>query len=226
MKADGYHMPENLKLKLVTEPQNLPMSLNEAKAFLKLGDDDTDDDALIMAMLRAAVRHVETFTGRALITQTWRLTLDRWPSRSRLDDQLWEGVREAADIVEATNFIEIPKPPLRSVGSFQVFDSSDAASTVATTVYFVDGESQPGRVGLRHGQTWPSTTLRPHNGIQITFVAGYADDANGVPDDILAGLRLLLAHFHANRAACDQATNLALPVTAKEVLRPYRILRL
>ena len=31
-------MPETLKLKLVTEPQNQPLSLNEAKAFLKLGD--------------------------------------------------------------------------------------------------------------------------------------------------------------------------------------------
>ncbi len=219
-------MPETLKLKLVTEPQNQPLSLNEAKAFLKLGDDDTADDALIMALLRAAVRHVETFTGRALITQTWRLTLDRWPSRSRLDDQLWEGVREAAERVETTNFIEIPKAPLQSVSAFQVFDSSDAASTVATTVYFVDGESQPGRVGLRHGQTWPSTTQRPHHGIQITIVAGYGDDANGVPDDILAGLRLLLAHFYENRAACDQATNLAVPLTAREALRPYRILRL
>lgn len=219
-------MPETLKLKLVTEPQNQPFSLNEAKAFLKLGDDDIADDALIMALLRAAVRHVETFTGRALITQTWRLTLDRWPSRSLLDDQLWEGVREAAELVEATNFIEIPKPPLRSVTSFKVFDTTDTGAEVASTVYFVDTEGEPGRVGLRFGQVWPSTTLRPHNGIQIAFVAGYGDDANGVPDDILAGLRLLLAHFYENRAVCDQATNLALPMTAKEVLRPYRILRL
>ncbi len=226
MKADGYHMPETLKLKLVTEPQNLPMSLNEAKAFLKLGDDDTDDDALIMALLRAAVRHVETFTGRVLITQTWRLTLDDWPSRSRLDDQLWEGVREGADIVEARDHIEIPKPPLQSVTSFQIFNTSDTASSVATTVYFVDSESEPGRVGLKFGQVWPSITLRPHNGIQITFTAGYGDDANGVPDDILAGLRLLLAHFYENRAVCDLATNLALPLTAREALRPYRILRL
>ncbi len=219
-------MPETLKLKLVTEPQNQPLSLNEAKAFLKLGDDDTADDALIMALLRAAVRHVETFTGRALITQTWRLTLDDWPSRSRLDDQLWEGVREAAELVEAKDHIEIPKPPLQSVTSFQIFNPSDAASTVATTVYFVDSESEPGRVGLRYGQVWPSTTLRRHSGIQITFVAGYGDTGNDVPDDILAGLRLLVTHFYENRAVCDQATNVALPMTAKEVLRPYRILRL
>jgi len=219
-------MPESLKLKRVAEPQNLPLSLNEAKAFLRLDDDDTAADALVMALLRAAVRHAETFTGRALITQSWRLSLDHWPRRSLIDARLWEGVREGADLVAARNFIEIPRPPLQSVTALQTFDAADAAAAVAPTVYFVDTASEPGRVGLRFGQVWPSVTLRPHSGIQITFVAGYGDDANGVPDDILAGLRLLLAHFHENRAVCDRATDIAVPMTAKEVLRPYRILRL
>lgn len=219
-------MPEPLRLKLIAGPQDLPLTLDEAKAYLKVEDDDTADDALIVALLRGAVRHLETFTGRALITQTWRLSLDDWPRRRAALPRLWEGVREGPDIVAGQDFIEIPRPPLQSVISFQVFDTSDAATEVDGSTYFVDTEGEPGRLGLRFAKTWPSTTRRPHDGIRITFVAGYGDDGNAVPDDLKAGLRLLLAHFHENRAACDQATDVAVPRAARELLRPYRVMRL
>ncbi len=219
-------MPEPLRLKLITGPQDLPLTLDEAKAYLKVEDDDTADDALIVALMRGALRHLEAFTGRALITQTWRLSLDYWPRRRAALPRLWEGVREGPDIVAGQDFIEIPRPPLQSVTSFQVFDTSDAATEVDASTYFVDTEGEPGRLGLRFAKAWPSTTLRPHDGIRITFVAGYGDDGNAVPDDLKAGLRLLLAHFHENRAACDQTTDVAVPGAARELLRPYRVMRL
>ncbi|MFQ5954721.1 MAG: hypothetical protein ACE5JZ_06640 [Kiloniellales bacterium] len=218
-------MPEALKLQRVLAPQDLPLTLGGAKAFLKIEDSDTADEALIMAVMRAAVAHVETFTGRVLITQTWRLSLDNWPRRRSALARLWEGVREGADIITGQDFIEIPRPPLQSVTSFQIFDTSDAATEVDSSIYFVDTESEPGRVGLRFAKTWPSTTLRPHDGVQITFVAGYGDDGNAVPDDLMAGLRLLLAHFHEHRAALDQATDIAVPRAVKELLGPHRIMR-
>ena len=218
-------MSERLNLKRIVEPQNLPLSLGEAKAFLKIEDDQVADEATVMALLRAAVRHVETYTGRLLITQTWRLTRDGWPRRTASLDQDWEGVREGVMVEEGASFIEIPRPPLQSVTAVKLYDSADTESDVASTVYFVDTDSEPGRVGLRTSQTWPATTLRPHAGIQITFVAGYGDHGATIPDDIMAGLRLVLAHFYDNRAACDPASNIALPVAAEEALRPYRIVK-
>jgi uncharacterized phiE125 gp8 family phage protein len=216
-------MIETLKLKRLTEPQELPLSLAEAKAFLRIDEDLTAADALVMALLRSAVSHMERWTGRALVTQTWRLTLDRWPEQSSILSQDWEGWRQGADLVTRRDFIEIPKPPLQSITTFQVFDTTDAAAAVATTVYFVDTESEPGRVGSRFGQTWPSTTLRPHNGIQITFVAGYGDTWNEVPDAFLQATRLLLAHSYENRAVCDEASAVAIPASAQALLRPYRL---
>ncbi len=52
-----------------------PVSLVEAKAFLRV--DDTAEDGLIRsADLRPARLHVEGVTGRALIAQSWRVVLD------------------------------------------------------------------------------------------------------------------------------------------------------
>ena len=40
--------------------------------------------------------------------------------------------------------------------------------------YFVDTKSELGRGSLAYGKTWPTTTLRPTNGVVVTFTAGHA----------------------------------------------------
>ena len=59
---------------LIAGPGEEPVSLAEAKAFCRI--DGTDEDALAGALIAAARLHVESITGRALVTQTWRLVLD------------------------------------------------------------------------------------------------------------------------------------------------------
>ena len=58
---------------LIAGPGEEPVSLAEAKAFARI--DGSDEDALVDALIAAARLHVEGITGRALITQTWRLVL-------------------------------------------------------------------------------------------------------------------------------------------------------
>jgi hypothetical protein len=59
---------------LIAGPGEEPVSLAEVKAFARV--DGTDEDALISALIAAARLHVESLTGRALVTQTWRLVLN------------------------------------------------------------------------------------------------------------------------------------------------------
>lgn len=59
---------------LIAGPGEEPVTLAEAKAWCRIDTDD--DDALVTALIAAARLEVESFTGRALITQSWRLTLD------------------------------------------------------------------------------------------------------------------------------------------------------
>ena len=67
---------------LLTAPAVEPLSLDEAKAFLRVEHDD--DDALIAALAAGSRIHVETQTRRALITQDWRLSFDVWPEEGRI----------------------------------------------------------------------------------------------------------------------------------------------
>ena len=58
---------------LIAPPGEEPVTLAEAKAWCRI--DAADEDALVSALIAAARLQVESLTGRALITQTWRLTM-------------------------------------------------------------------------------------------------------------------------------------------------------
>ena len=58
---------------LIAGPGEEPVTLAEAKSFCRI--DGSDEDALVNALIAAARLQVESLTGRALITQTWRLTM-------------------------------------------------------------------------------------------------------------------------------------------------------
>jgi hypothetical protein len=59
---------------LIAGPGEEPVSLAEAKAFCRI--DGTDEDTLVSALIAAARLHVESVTGRAMISQTWRLAVE------------------------------------------------------------------------------------------------------------------------------------------------------
>lgn len=142
---------------LVNAPGTEPVTLAEARAFLQLDSSFTSDDTLIQSVLIPAARAAaEHLTGRALITQTWRRTLDGFPC-----------------------LIELEHAPLQSVSAVEYLDSAGVWQTVGADVYTVDTASEPGRVALKFGQVWPLPVVQIAS-VRITFVAGYGD-ATAVP---------------------------------------------
>jgi uncharacterized phiE125 gp8 family phage protein len=86
-------------LESVTLPSGEPVSLEEAKAYLRVDSDD--EDLLIAGLVSAARELAERHTRRAFLTQDWLFWRDSWPeARGR--------------------GLEIPKPPLVSVTSVTV----------------------------------------------------------------------------------------------------------
>ena len=59
---------------LLSGPVGEPLSLAEAKSWLRV--DGSDEDALIQSLISSARKAVEAATNRLLITQQWRVTLD------------------------------------------------------------------------------------------------------------------------------------------------------
>jgi len=143
------------------------------------------EDDLLESLITAARQYAEGFQRRAYITQTWELWLDKWPDK---------------------DYIQIPLPPLQSTDfSIKYYDTDDTEHTFSSDYYFIDSDSEPGRLALSYGEVWPSTTLRPANGICVTFKAGYGDAAPDVPKKVKQAMLLLIAGWYENRESYHAA---------------------
>ena len=189
--------------RLITPPATEPVTLLEVKTHLRVEDDYTDEDALILAQIRAARSYVEEATGRALIAQTWQLWLDCWPA---------DGV------------IRLPRPRLQKVEYVKYFDRNGNERTLDPETYVVDTISEPGRMVLAAGASWPLEYLRPVNGIVVEYVAGYGDKADDVPADLVAFIKLLVGAMYENREKEVTGTVAARLEFADALLAPHRVL--
>ena len=133
---------------ITTEPVVEPVGLIEVKLHLRV--DGSDDDELITSLIRVAGEWCEGFQGRAYVTQTITLTLDKFPLVFRL-----------------------PKSPLQSVSSIKYIDEGGVQRTLDSGEYDVDTESEPGRIALAYGKSWPG--IRGDiNSVEVIYKAGYA----------------------------------------------------
>lgn len=69
-----------MPMQLITPPAGEPVSLQEAKAHLRVDFDD--DDGLIQALIAAARQAAETITNRQLMSARWKLVMDSFPGPS------------------------------------------------------------------------------------------------------------------------------------------------
>ena len=166
--------------KLKTAPQAESVALAEAKDFLKISNND--EDALIEAWINAAREWCEDYQNRVYITQTWELSLDEFPRES---------------------IIKIPLPPLQSITSIKYYDTDGTEYEFLSTNYEVDIYSEPGRISLGYNKSWPSTILRPINGVIITFTAGYGDAAKDVPEKVKQAIKVLIGELYEHREITD-----------------------
>jgi hypothetical protein len=203
-----------MALVLVTPPAVEPVSLAEAKLHLRV--DGASDDTLIANAIAAARQAAEDFCGLAFIAQTWRLYLDAFPSTPL---GWWDGVADGA-IADKQSVIAIPRPPLGSVVSVKTYDDADAATVLPASAYFVDTANRPGRLVLRAGQSWPTTRLRPANGIEVEFTAGYGADGSFVPLPLRQAVLAHVAWLYQHRG--DEAAE-GIPAAALALYRPYRV---
>lgn len=212
-------------LKLVTPPAVEPVSVDEMKDFLRI--DGSADDDMLEAFIMAARTLVESYLHRALITQTWDFALDGFPSQ-RSFDQLPEGVTDGAlsEFLRVQSFIDIPIFPLQSVTSLNTYGDNGVAVLMPDSDYIVDIMSEPGRLSLKTTTSWPTTVLRPVNGIIIRFNAGYGASGTSVPSAILQAIKMLTAQFYSQRG-CDSAgaDGSGWPKPALALLGPYRVYR-
>lgn len=208
-------------LALVTPPAQEPVTLAELKGHARI--DVADEDALLTSLITTARGYVEESTGRALLTQTWSLTLDDWPRSAPLHDW-WDGVRDGAlTSVLAAERVPIPKAPFLAVSTVELLDEDGTPTAVPAGVWYSAPKSGQGELVRRRGQVWP-VPLRDAGGIRIRFTAGYGTLPAQVPFAIRQAILLLGAHWYETREpALDRGTSV--PFTIAALLAPYRVMR-
>ena len=211
---------EKQALKLVTAPASEPVTLAEVKAYLRI--DTSDDDTMLTTFISVARELAENLLNKKLITQTWDFWFDAFPSQFNFDALAPDSVTDGAlsEYLSVQNYIDIPFPPLQSVTYLKTYDDDGTAYTMDSADYIVDSFTENGRISLKNGTTWPTTFLRPVNGILVRFVCGYGLAA-AVPYPIKQAIIEMVGKFYSNRG-CEDMT---IPKSAQALLGNYRIMR-
>lgn len=186
-----------MALKLITPATELAVSLADVKAHLRV--DTTDEDSLINAYITAAAELAEQATGRALMPQTWELTLDAFPEA-----------------------FEITRVPAASITSLKYWDTTGTQQTMGTGLYTLDNSEDFGNAYVVpvYGGIWPVNRDQT-NAVALRYVAGYATAA-AVPDSIKAWIKLQVGAMYENRQAEGAVQTYALGF-ADRLLDRYKV---
>jgi len=190
MEINGLH--------LVTAPSVEPVTAAEVRLHTRI--DLTTEDTLIETWIKSARQLAEDFQRRAYINQVWEMTLDKFPA----------------------NIFELSRPPLQQVLQISYFDYLNVEtilyythlqdeSTTSTTPepdpsigtdnFIIDTRTEPGRVSLAYGYSWPAVTLRMIDSVRIKYLAGYGGTGASVPETIKDAIMLYCAYRYENRTA-------------------------
>ena len=181
------------RVRVVTLPTEVPVTLAEAKAWLDVTFGDDDD--VIQALISAATARFDgpNGIGIACCTQTWSLDIgDKMPDR-----------------------VVLPGWPVQSVSSVLYDDTTGLVQTASADLYHLRARGERDVLVLKDGAAWPGGET-----YVVTYTVGTA--AADVPADIKTAIKQLVAHWYQNRMEGTEKALSMLPMGARYVLDAYR----
>lgn len=130
---------------LITPPEDVPVSLDVAKMHLRVDHDD--DDVLISSLIKAAVDHLDGWTGvlgRCLLEQTWRQNFDT-----------------------LARCMPLPLGPVIEIVSVDYFDANGSEQTMDPDDYLL--RTDAGGRSVLELKSWPSS-----RSASVTYKAGFS----------------------------------------------------
>ena len=187
---------------LLAGPAEEPVSLAEARAFLRV--DDTAEDELIATLIAAARIHVESVTSRALLSQSWRLALEEWP---------------------ASGAVGFPITPVLQLVAVRYFGALGEPHEIDLAEVTTDLAA--GRAFLPAAPTLVSAPLRRQHEVELDFTAGFGESADDVPADLRQAMLMLVAYWFEHRDAVVVAgSGSIVPGGFDQLVARYRRVRL
>lgn len=168
----------------IARPTGLAVSLPEAQMAARADPDEAGVSPLdgdITRAIRTYTTEAESETNRAVMLQTWLLTLDAFPAA-----------------------IQLFKPPLVKVDHIRFIDVDGIQQALDPQDYLIDARSEPGYILPAPGKAWPATARRV-NAVEVQFQCGYGPDHTTVPDAISGFILARLSeHFQSGGATKNE----------------------
>lgn len=165
-----------MELKRIVAPASDLVTLAQARDYLRITS--VDEDAALQGYIATASAQLDArdgVLGEALVTQTWRLSMD------------------------APAEVTLPIEPVQSIAAIRYLDADGVEQTFGAANYRLSGAD----VELVDGASWPTVADRS-NAFWIDFVCGYGAAAD-VPATVRHTALLMIADFYENRAASGEA---------------------
>jgi uncharacterized phiE125 gp8 family phage protein len=187
-------------LSLATAPTVQPVTLAELKMWSDVTY--TDDDALLAAMLAAAVTAIDGphgMLGKCILSQQWRY--DTYAC--------------------GRDLIMVPIVPATAIASVQYYDTDNALQTATAANFQMFVSPDRTAIEPKVGYSWPTLYNRP-DALRITLTAGMATTAENVPANLKTAIKALAAHWYANREAASADDLKAIPFGVEAMINLHR----
>lgn len=157
-----------------------PITLEEAKKQCNV--ELPDDDDYILSLITTARQMAEGRLNRTIMRRQLEATFDNW-----------------------SNGMRLPKPPLVSVDAIEYIGADGVLTTLPTESYVVSHTTEPGRISLAYGASWP-TTRQQSGAIIVRYTAGYTPET--VPAQIKQWMKLIIGTLYENRETMSAGVQL------------------
>ena len=236
------------RMVLTVPPICEPLTLAEAKLFLRLPTSITAEDSLITALISAARMNFERWTGFCTVQQSWSLQYSQVPTRYGEYGLEYGLAPSMTRFLGAPNGRELilPRSPLISVDSVKYLDETGTLQVYDPSNYTagsVGADTSFGRIWLNDATDWPDLGDYP-NALQINFTVGKFANLNSsgqnfasqggtlsptvtqasISEDIKMALRWLVAHYYENRIPVGTGDTLTqIPLHLATAIEQFRV---
>jgi len=213
--SQGYLQGNYQRIILKTPPASEPITLADAKDFLRIIQGMTLDDALITSLITAARQYCETLCLRTFIQTQWIVQFDCFPFGGGYYTRQIRNQGEGPGWLPASGGIfYLPKPPVMSVDSIYFYDSTNTYTLIDASLYNVSLDF-PARVQAAIGKAWPIPAPRI-DAVTVNITSGYGPDASSVPECVKTAVRVAVTHLYENRGNAD----VPMPSLIGDILAP------
>lgn len=179
-----------------SNPAVFPVTLQEAKAWLKVTD--TNSDAEILGFIQTATRRCERLCKRPFIQREFTEYFDEFPC-----------------VIRPQNV------KFQSLTSITYIDTDGNSQTFSNTQVDNGSDFLKARIEPAYNYTWPSTRSQL-NAVTVVYEAGYGESWNDVPETIRSGILYLVSHYFTNRSVVGEEMA-EIPETVRHLLEGEKV---